>query len=154
MSSPTKQAKASPTKKDKTSKTILVTGGTGLFCLLNKKRLRGKINPQTAATTQTPGLVGMGIQEALETRKLALKQPEETWIFLSSKDCDLLSMDKTRELFRKHQPTHVIHLAAKVGGLYANQSQKVEFYRENTIMNDVIMVRRGLGDWYEDELTR
>merc|ERR1712224_845660 len=33
----------------------------------------------------------------------------------------------------------VIHLAAKVGGLFANMSQKVEFYRENTLMNDNIM---------------
>jgi len=105
---------ASPTKKTKAAtKTILVTGGTGL--------------------------VGMGIQEALQTRKLALKGEDEEWIFLSSKDCDLLSMDKTRALFTKLRPTHVIHLAAKVGGLYANQSQKVEFYRENTIMNDVVM---------------
>ena len=78
----------SPTKKTKAGKTILVTGGTGL--------------------------VGMGIQEALQTRKRALKQPDEEWIFLSSKDCDLLSMDKTRELFRTRKPTHVIHLAAKV----------------------------------------
>lgn len=83
--------------------------------------------------------MGKGIQEALETRKLALKQDNEEWIFLSSKDCNLLDMKETRALFDKHKPTHVIHLAAKVGGLYANSSQKVEFYRENTMMNDVIM---------------
>jgi GDP-L-fucose synthase len=41
--------------------------------------------------------------------------------------------------FAELKPTHVIHLAAKVGGLYANQSQKVEFFRENVIMNDVVM---------------
>jgi GDP-L-fucose synthase len=33
----------------------------------------------------------------------------------------------------------VIHLAAKVGGLFANMQQKVEFYRENIMMNDNVM---------------
>jgi len=37
------------------------------------------------------------------------------------------------------KPTHVIHLAARVGGLYANSKYKVEFYRENVFMNDVVM---------------
>ena len=42
-------------------------------------------------------------------------------------------------IFVKHKPTHVIHLAAKVGGLFANMSHKVEFYRENIMMNDNVM---------------
>jgi len=33
----------------------------------------------------------------------------------------------------------VIHLAAKVGGLFANMQQKVEFYRENIMINDNVM---------------
>jgi len=85
------------------------------------------------------GLVGKGIQEALETRELSKRLPNEEWVFLSSKDCNLLSMEDTRALFKRVQPTHVIHLAAKVGGLYANSSQKVEFYRDNTYINDHIM---------------
>ena len=84
-------------------------------------------------------MVGKGIQEALENRELSKKQPDEEWVFLSSKDCNLMDMKETMALFEKLKPTHVIHLAAKVGGLYANSSQKVEFYRENIIMNDVIM---------------
>jgi len=83
--------------------------------------------------------VGHGIQEALETRELSKKQPNEEWVFLSSKDCNLMSMSDTEALFKRVKPTHVIHLAAKVGGLYANSSQKVEFYRENTLINDHIM---------------
>jgi GDP-L-fucose synthase len=104
----------SPAKKqNEGKKIILVTGGTGL--------------------------VGKGIQEALETRSLSKRMPNEEWVFLSSKDCNLLSMEDTRRLFERVKPTHVIHLAAKVGGLYANSSQKVEFYRENTLINDHIM---------------
>lgn len=46
-------------------------------------------------------------------------------MFLSSKDGDLRVREDTDKIFEKFQPTHVIHLAAKVGGLFANMSQKV-----------------------------
>jgi len=47
--------------------------------------------------------------------------------------------DDTRALFERVKPTHVIHLAAKVGGLFHNMAKKVDFYRENTIINDNVM---------------
>lgn len=50
--------------------------------------------------------------------------------------CDRKATDA---IFEKFKPTHVIHLAAKVGGLFANLAQKVEFYRENILINDNIM---------------
>ncbi len=56
------------------------------------------------------GLVGRGLRRAVESDE----REGETWIFVSSKDADLMSQEKTRELFDKHKPTHVIHLAAMV----------------------------------------
>jgi hypothetical protein len=47
--------------------------------------------------------------------------------------------DQTRAIFERHQPTYVIHLAALVGGLFRNMKQKVEFYRENVLINDNVM---------------
>lgn len=44
-----------------------------------------------------------------------------------------------RKLFEAHQPTHVIHLAAMVGGLFKNMKYKVEFWRDNVAMNDNIL---------------
>lgn len=38
-----------------------------------------------------------------------------------------------------HQPTHVIHLAAKVGGLFSNMSDNLGFLRSNMQMNDNIL---------------
>jgi len=81
------------------------------------------------------GLVGQAIKSYVESNP---KEGEE-WIFLSSKDGDLRVRTETDAIFDKYQPTHVIHLAAKVGGLFANMAQKVEFYRENTLINDNIM---------------
>ena len=36
-------------------------------------------------------------------------------------------MAATRVLFEKHKPTHVIHLAAMVGGLFKNMKYKLDF---------------------------
>ena len=36
-------------------------------------------------------------------------------------------MSATRHLFEKHKPTHVIHLAAMVGGLFKNMKYKLDF---------------------------
>ena len=78
------------------------------------------------------GLVGKALQE------IACGSNSE-WIFLNSKDGDLRNRDSVRELFELYRPTHVIHLAAMVGGLYRNLKYKVEFYRDNMLMNDNIM---------------
>lgn len=34
---------------------------------------------------------------------------------------------QTRAIFKKHRPTHVIHLAAKVGGLYLHMKENLYF---------------------------
>mmetsp|Transcript_12718 Transcript_12718/g.23841 ORF Transcript_12718/g.23841 Transcript_12718/m.23841 type:complete len:323 (-) Transcript_12718:157-1125(-) len=81
------------------------------------------------------GLVGSAIKDYVT----ANPNENEEWVFLSSKDGDLRDRKATEAIFEKYKPTHVIHLAAKVGGLFANMAQKVEFYRENTLINDNIM---------------
>ena len=35
------------------------------------------------------------------------------------------NMDETMAVFEKYKPTHVVHLAAFVGGLFANLKMKV-----------------------------
>ena len=36
-------------------------------------------------------------------------------------------MAATRAIFEKHRPTHVVHLAAMVGGLFKNMKYKLDF---------------------------
>merc|ERR1712137_953198 len=95
---------------EQTKRCILVTGGTGLF--------------------------GSAIKEVTEADPEA---KDEEWVFLSSKDGDLVDRKAVEAIFEKHKPTHVIHLAAKVGGLFHNMRKKVDFYRDNTIINDNVM---------------
>jgi len=42
-------------------------------------------------------------------------------------------------MFERIQPTHVIHLAAKVGGLYGNMKANLEFFRINMAINDNVL---------------
>ena len=77
------------------------------------------------------GLVGKALESEVSD--------SADWYFASSKDADLRDMPQVLRLFERIQPTHVIHLAAKVGGLFSNMKYKVEFYRDNVLMNDNIM---------------
>jgi GDP-L-fucose synthase len=81
------------------------------------------------------GLVG----KAIETVVTENPSPDEIWFFASSKDADLRDRESARRLFERVNPTHVIHLAAMVGGLFRNLKYKVEFYRENVLINDNVM---------------
>jgi len=47
----------------------------------------------------------------------------------------LTDAEATRALFEKHRPTHVIHLAAFVGGLMRNMKYPVDFLDKNVTMN-------------------
>jgi GDP-L-fucose synthase len=81
------------------------------------------------------GLVGKAI-EAVVARD---PKPDETWVFLSSKDADLTNMLSTRSVFERVRPTHVIHLAAKVGGLFKNMKYRVEMWKDNVDINNNVM---------------
>ncbi|XP_059154366.1 GDP-L-fucose synthase-like [Physella acuta] len=91
-------------------KVILVTGGTGL--------------------------VGRGIRAAMEREG---KRSDEEWHFVSSKDADLTDRAATEALFDKIKPTHVIHLAAMVGGLFRNLKYNLDFFRINSQINDNVL---------------
>ncbi|XP_076444462.1 GDP-L-fucose synthase-like [Babylonia areolata] len=82
------------------------------------------------------GLVGQAIRIIAEGEE---KKPDETWIFASSKDADLQHLDQTKALFEKEKPTHVIHLAAMVGGLFRNLKYNLDFFRINSQINDNVL---------------
>jgi GDP-L-fucose synthase len=100
----------------------------------------GEARPFVCLVTGGTGLVGKAIEEAVRQDKVNGVSPEsETWYFASSRDADLRDRESTRALFERLKPTHVIHLAAMVGGLFRNLRYKVEFYRENVLINDNVM---------------
>lgn len=78
---------------------------------------------QIILVTGGSGLVGKGIEKVITTDK----RSNEKWIFVSSKDADLCDKESTIKLFGKYKPTHVVHLAAMVGGLFHNMSHNLDF---------------------------
>jgi GDP-L-fucose synthase len=63
-----------------------------------------------------------------------------------SKDYDLVDMEAVRRLYRDAKPTLVLHLAARVGGIGANQRNPGKFFYDNLMMGvQLIEVGRQLG---------
>ncbi|XP_075975957.1 GDP-L-fucose synthase-like protein [Anticarsia gemmatalis] len=87
------------------------------------------------------GLVGQAIKAVIEeeNRQETPHSKNETWIFCGSKDGDLRDKAQTDALFEKYKPTHVIHLAAMVGGLFHNMAHNLDFFRENMAINDNVL---------------
>jgi len=75
------------------------------------------------------GLVGTAI------RSISHKYAEYEFVYISSRDYDLTSMEKTKEMFELYKPYFVIHLAACVGGLFKNMSDKVKMLEDNLMIN-------------------
>lgn len=77
------------------------------------------------------GLVGKALQQVCTK--------DDQWIFLGSQDADLTNLEQTEQIFIKYKPTHIIHLAAYVGGLFKNMKYRVDFWRYNILINENIL---------------
>ena len=78
--------------------------------------------------TGSSGLVGSAI------KNISPNYPYD-FIFVSSQDADLTDYMQTYNLFDKHKPDYVIHLAACVGGLFKNMNNKVDMFENNVLIN-------------------
>lgn len=85
---------------------ILITGGTGLI----GTHLTNKLNS-----------MGLNVLSVGNTR--------------GNYKCDLRNQQSTKKLFDYYKPQVVFHLAAKVGGIFANITKKSDFYLHNTQIN-------------------
>ena len=75
--------------------------------------------------TGSDGLVGYAIKQ--------LKHSDI--VFISRADADLTDFEQTKKVFFDIQPTHVIHLAAQVGGIGGNMIHSGEYFRNNLMIN-------------------
>ncbi|GAA5874116.1 hypothetical protein JCM16303_005748 [Sporobolomyces ruberrimus] len=99
--------------------------------------------PNVILVTGGTGLVGSAIEHTISHETVGSRfgkfAEDDKWVFLSSKDGDLRDLQQTLAIFEKHKPTHVIHLAALVGGLFKNMKYKLTFLRDNCLINDNVM---------------
>ena len=73
------------------------------------------------------GLIGTNLVDKLLSNGYEVKS-------LGSNN-DLRDFEVTQNIFKDFKPTIVYHLAAKVGGIYANSSYKAAFYSDNVLIN-------------------
>ncbi|GAA5910091.1 GDP-L-fucose synthase family protein [Sporobolomyces salmoneus] len=99
--------------------------------------------PNVILVTGGTGLVGSAIEHTINHEAVGSRfgkfNEDDQWVFLSSKDGDLRDLKQTMAIFEKYKPTHVIHLAALVGGLFKNMKYKLTFLRDNCLINDNVM---------------
>lgn len=79
---------------------------------------------ETILITGGSGMVGNSLKKFL---------PND--IYVTSKDYDLTKENDVIEMFKKYEPTKVVHLAAKVGGIIDNIEHPHDYFIENIKMN-------------------
>ena len=96
---------------------------------------------QRVVVTGGAGFLGSYVVEKLRERGCrAITVPR-------SRDYDLVTMDAVERLYDEAKPDLVIHLAARVGGIGANQAHAGDFFYDNLMMGAQLMEvgrRRGL----------
>ena len=96
---------------------VLVTGASGLVGRALRDVVEAEQKQRAAKTTNTDD---NNDDDADADDALAGAR----WVWLSSADGDLCDAGATAAIFERHRPTHVIHLAARVGGLFANMVRR------------------------------
>ena len=81
------------------------------------------------------GFIGHAVVKKLKARGVS----DENIFIPRSKDYDLTKEDNVKRLFEDFKPDVLFHLAARVGGVYANMTAQAEFYYENIMMNTLIV---------------
>ena len=79
------------------------------------------------------GMVGSHIKD------LILNYNNHEFTFLSSKDCDLRNRYETQCYFEAGGFDYIIHLAAKVGGLYSNMAKNIQMFSDNVKINENVL---------------
>jgi GDP-L-fucose synthase len=93
-----------------------------------------EFNQKVVLVTGGSGLVGNGIKSVSDTFN-SIYNKSYKFVYVSSKNYNLEIMSDTIKMFEKIKPTHVIHLAACVGGLFKNMNNKVDMLEKNLMIN-------------------
>ncbi|MEK7575001.1 MAG: GDP-L-fucose synthase [Patescibacteria group bacterium] len=96
-----------------------------------------KPNSKTSSMVKFPKLLITGGNGLVGTAIKKLGIPDA--VFVARADADLRDFKLTKALFEKIKPTHVIHLAAHVGGVGGNSLHPGEYFRDNILINTNVL---------------
>lgn len=92
-------------------------------------------NDKKILVTGGSGFIGHGVVKKLKERGVK----DENLFLPRSNDYNMIKETAVEKLFNDFKPDLVFHLAARVGGIYANMTAKAEFFYENVMMNTLIV---------------
>lgn len=129
---------------------VLVTGGSGMLgnhVASELKRIR--IVPSEsekihrAASASLPFIThGTGIGPGggkIDFQEAQQNSTQMKWVFAGREDGDLRDLTAVESLFKLHQPTHVLHLAASLQSLNEMTTRPVDFWLDNVACNNNIL---------------
>jgi len=79
------------------------------------------------------GLVGNSIKDIISI------YPNHAFTFITRQECDLSSWYEVSNYFVRNSFDYIIHLAAKVGGLFKNLDSNIEMFSENIAINENVL---------------
>lgn len=85
-------------------------------------------NDSIILVTGCQGMTGSAVVRTL------LEMGYKNVVGIDRNDCDLTIQDQVWKMFNKVHPDYVFHIAAKVGGINANNTQSADFIYENLMM--------------------
>lgn len=88
---------------------------------------------QKILVTGGSGLLGTGL------RAIATEYPERTFIFLSSRDCNLTKFEEVQHCVKTHSPDAILHFAALSGGVQYSTKYPATLLRDNILMNSNVL---------------
>lgn len=88
------------------------------------------MNKKNLLVTGGTGMVGKAVQSTYGNTGA---------VYLGSSDCDLTNFERTCEVLEHYKPTHIIHLAAKVGGVQGNTIHVGDFCAFNQQINSNLL---------------
>lgn len=88
---------------------------------------------QRVLVTGGNGFLGKAVVEQLRSH------PSAALVTPTSADFDLRDRDAVQAMFATHDPTLVIHLAARVGGIGANMERPADLYLDNLLMGTYVI---------------
>ncbi|MDO8505603.1 MAG: NAD-dependent epimerase/dehydratase family protein [bacterium] len=72
-------------------------------------------------------------------QEIQSEYPERTFLFVSSKDCNLARLDEVSSCLKRTSPDAILHFAAVSGGIELSMNHPATLLRDNVLMNMNVM---------------
>ncbi|CAF1028207.1 unnamed protein product [Adineta steineri] len=106
---------------------VLITGSTGMLGKYIQDIVLEKVLKEDIVSTSS------------SSSPLKLKTTDSEWVFLTRDDGDLRQIEDVTNIFKRFQPTRILHCAEHIASIQEISSKPVDFWLDNVTMNNNIL---------------